>query len=116
MITVNQSAFSRTLFAAALALAGTVASFGVTVSRAEAQAPGKGYSASLTAALDAPRREVINGVLWNCAGDSCSGPVDGARPSNTCARVVKKFGTLSRFATPKGELSAEDLQRCNAAA
>jgi hypothetical protein len=30
--------------------------------------------------------------------------------------VVKSFGKVSSFAGPKGELSAEDLQRCNAAA
>lgn len=116
MTTITQRAFSRALLAAGLAFVGTVASFGATTSPAYAQAPGKGYSASLTAALDAPRREVINGVLWNCVGDSCAGPVDGARAANTCARVAKKFGPLARFATPKGELSAEDLQRCNGAA
>jgi hypothetical protein len=29
---------------------------------------------------------------------------------------VKAFGQVSTFAGPKGEFSAEDLQRCNAAA
>ena len=45
-----------------------------------------------------------------------AGAVDGARPLNTCTKVVKAFGAVSTFATPKGELSAEDLQSCNAAA
>lgn len=116
MTTVTQRALPRTLLVAGLAFAGTIASFGITTAPAHAQAPAKGYSVSLASAVSAPRREVINGVLWNCSGDQCSGPIDGARPANTCAHVVKKFGAITRFATPKGELSAEDLQRCNAAA
>ena len=117
LTTAYQRAFPRTLVAAALAVAATVTSFGITVSPARAQAPvAKSYSATLASALEAPQREVINGVLWNCAGDSCKGPVDGARAGNTCARVAKKFGQVTRFATPKGEMTAEELQRCNGAA
>lgn len=104
---------SRNIVLAGLALFGTVASFSATVSPAQA-APAR-YTAKLSAAIEAPVRKVVNGVIWNCNGDTCTGPVDGARPLNTCAKVVKAFGTLASFTGPKGELSAEDLQTCNAA-
>jgi hypothetical protein len=114
MTTLANSPLSRTLLAAGLAIAGTLASFSATTTPAEAASAR--YSAKLTAAVQAPARKVVNGVLWNCTGDSCSGAVDGARPINTCVQVVKAFGQVSSFAGPKGEFSAEDLQRCNAAA
>lgn len=104
----------RTTLLAGLALIGSVGSIAATVS--PAQAAGTRYTAKLSAALETPAKKVVNGVLWNCAGDTCTGAVDGARPLNTCTKVVKAFGAVSSFATPKGELSAEDLQSCNAAA
>ncbi len=103
----------RNIVLAGLALFGTVASFSATVSPAQA-APAR-YTAKLSTAVAAPARKVVNGVIWNCNGDTCTGPVDGARPLNTCAKVVKAFGPVASFTGPKGELSAEDLQTCNAA-
>ncbi len=114
MMTATNRSLSRNLVLAGLALFGTVASFSATVS--PAQAAGQRYTAKLTTALEAPAKKVVNGVLWNCAGDTCTGAVDGARPLNTCVKVVKAFGSVSTFATPKGELSADDVQSCNAAA
>lgn len=113
-MTFTTSRISRSLVLAGLALFGTVTSFTATVSPAQA-APAR-YTAKLQAAVAAPARKVINGVVWNCAGDTCSGPVDGARPLNTCTRVVKAFGAVASFTTPKGDLAAEDLQACNGAA
>ncbi|MGE8142734.1 CC_3452 family protein [Novosphingobium sp. NPDC080210] len=104
---------ARTFVLAGLALFGTVASFSATVSPAQAAAAR--YTAKLSTAVEAPARKVVNGVVWNCTGDTCTGAVDGARPLNTCAKVVKAFGPVASFTTPKGELSAEDLQSCNAA-
>lgn len=114
MTITNSRGVSRTLVLAGLALFGTVASFSATVSPAEA-APAR-YTAKLTTALQAPAKKVVNGVVWNCTGDTCTGPVDGARAVNTCVKVVKAFGQVTSFATPKGEFSTEDLQSCNAAA
>ncbi|WP_374528986.1 hypothetical protein [Novosphingobium sp.] len=114
MTAICSAPLTRTLLAAGLAFAGTIASFSATVTPAHAGAAG--YTAKLSTALEAPKQKVVNDVLWRCSGDSCSAPVDGARPVNTCAKVVKAFGPVTSFATPKGELSAEDLQRCNAAA
>lgn len=114
MSTIISQQFTRSLLAAGLALAGTVLSFSVTAT--PAQAGTNNYSAKLTAALEAPKSKVINGVVWSCAGDACRGAVDGSAPRNVCVKIAKNFGPLASFTGPKGELSAEDLQRCNAAA
>lgn len=114
MIYRTQRSLSRHLFVAGLALAGTLAGISATV--APAHAATAGYSASLATAVEAPAKKVVNGVLWRCTADSCAGPVDGARPVNTCRQVAKAFGPVTKFATPKGDLSAEQLQSCNVAA
>lgn len=108
--------FSRTLLAASLALVGTIASFGVTTSPAYAQGASRGNVASLATRLDAPRRVIINETLWNCAEDRCTSVAENSRPANSCVRLVKKIGPVTSFATPRGDLSADELQRCNAAA
>ena len=113
-MTAISNTFSRSLLAAGLALAGTVLSFSATTTPAHAGTAR--YAAKLATALEAPASKVVNDVLWKCAGDSCTGPIDGAAPRNTCVKVAKAFGPLSSFTGPKGEFSAEDLQRCNAAA
>ena len=115
MITARNRSFSRSVVLAGLALVGTVASFSATVSPAEAQGSNR-YTAKLSTALESPAPKVVIGLVWNCKGDTCTRPVDGAKPLKTCAKVVKAFGSVTTFTTPKGELSAEGLQSCNAAA
>ena len=73
------------------------------------------YNAALATPLAAPRQQIVEGVLWKCAAGQCSGAADGSRPVLVCQRVVRTFGPVSRFTTPAGELSGEELQRCNGA-
>ena len=115
-MTIAAQTISRTVIAAALAIIGTISSFGVTTSPAYAQGASQGNIAVLTAKLDAPRKVVINETLWKCAEDRCVSIAESSRPAISCIRLVKKIGPVSSFATPRGELSAEELQRCNAAA
>jgi hypothetical protein len=114
MKTVITRSMPRALIAAAIALAGTVASFAFTVQPVHA-APGGVYAATLAQPLGSSRREILNGVVWRCAGDSCAAPAQGGRALSECGRVARTFGEVARFAMPGGELSADDLQRCNAA-
>lgn len=115
MIATNHSPLARSLFAAGLALAGTLASFSVTTTPAHAAGVER-YRAQLSTALEAPKSKVIGEAVWNCNGNACTGAVDGARAINTCVKVAKAFGPLASFAGPKGELSAEELAQCNAKA
>ncbi len=73
------------------------------------------FSATLAVALPAPRREIINGVMWRCEGNQCAAPADGARAQSACAAVVRKFGTVANFTAPQGALAEAELARCNAA-
>ena len=115
MTTVISQPLTRTLLTAGLALVGTVLSFSVTATPAFAgTAPG--YKATLSSAIEAPAKKVVNGAMWKCAGADCAGTEDGSRPITTCVKVVKAFGPVSEFVTPKGQFSAEEIQRCNAAA
>lgn len=68
---------------------------------------------ALTNPLEAPRQAIVGGVLWKCAGTNCAAPADGSRPVLVCQRVARTFGPIARFTSPTGELSSEDLSRCN---
>ena len=109
----SRRAFPRVITAACLALAGGLASF--ALSPAVAAAPSKaGYSVALASPLAAPAKQILNGVLWRCDGDACTGAADGSRPVLACTRVAQTFGPVARFTGPRGDLSADDLARCNA--
>lgn len=109
------TAISRTLphalFTAALALAAALAGQPI----AAKAAPAGAYAAVLTTPLAAPRREIVDGAIWRCEGDRCSAPADGARAQTVCMKVARRFGPVASFASPQGQLSAEQLTRCNAA-
>ncbi len=102
------------LISGALAFTATLASFAATAAPASAAPRGGSFSASLASPLAESRREIIDGTLWRCEGDRCSALADGSRPVMACRKASKKFGAIARFATPAGDLSAEDLGRCNA--
>lgn len=72
-----------------------------------------GWSATLRAPLSQQRQEIVNSVLWKCTGDQCLAPAQGSRPLFVCQKVVRKLGPVARFTSPVGELSADDLAKCN---
>jgi hypothetical protein len=72
------------------------------------------YTATMAKAIDAPRNDIIEGTMWRCAMDSCTGADEGQRPSYICRQVVRKFGAVTRFTSSKGELTASELAKCNA--
>lgn len=79
-----------------------------------AQAAPRGiYVVALAAPLARPRQEIVDGVLWKCAGERCAAASEGSRALLVCQRVAKIFGAVARFTMPNGELSSEDLSRCN---
>lgn len=112
-MTAIQNNAIRQLLPAVLALVGTAASFAVTASPARAADGNAYYSVTLAAPVAKPAKLMLGDVLWNCAGDTCSAGQDTARPVVVCTKLAAKVGTINRFATPKGELAAEDMARCN---
>jgi hypothetical protein len=105
----------RRLLIGALALAGTLASFAMTVTPVQAAAK-ESYSVTLAQPLDAPRRAIVSDTMWRCEGARCSAPANGERAKSICAKVAREFGQVSRFEGPQGELAGDDLARCNAGA
>ena len=103
----------RQLFPALLALVGTVTTFAVTATPAHAADANAYYTVTLAAPVAKPAKLMLGDVLWNCSGAACSAGQDAARPVLICTKLAAKVGTISRFATPKGELAAEDMARCN---
>ncbi len=112
MTTAFARKLPRVLIPTVLAMAGTIAGFAATTAPARAAASGV-YAVSLAAPLPAARREIIDGAMWRCEGDRCSAPADGARAVVVCGKVARKFGPVARFASPQGELTPEQLARCN---
>lgn len=97
----------------ALTLVSAVA-LGLTAFAGTAQAAARaGAFAALVTPLLQPKQEIVSGVLWKCEGERCAAASDGSRPLLVCRRVAKAFGQVARFSTPAGELSSEEISRCN---
>jgi len=116
MMFAQRNGAFRQLLPAVLALAGTAASFAMTAAPVRAAANGPFYSATLTRPMDGAQKLVQKGLLWKCEGAECFAARDTSRPVIVCARLAQKVGPVARFATPQGELAADDLARCNEAA
>lgn len=108
-----QEGILRPLFPAMLALTAAASAFVATAAPLRAATAGS-YSATLATPLPAPKKVIVSGVLWSCAGDVCQAPRDGSQPVMACARLVMKLGPVTRFAVARGELPGEELARCNA--
>ena len=94
----------------ALALAGTLA--GLAPAPAIA-ASGAFYRAELASPLAAPRREILNGVIWSCAESTCTGTKGGSRAELECARLAQKVGPIAAFTKGEDMLDQTGLMRCN---
>lgn len=55
---------------------------------------------------------------WSCTGTACTGPEINGRfgDPRACREIAKVTGTVTAFATARGEFGAEDLARCNKSA
>jgi hypothetical protein len=106
---------ARTIQLAAVLLA-TVGSFSLAPVAA-ARTP----EALATAAVEweyRPRpRVAVDGTLWACSGDTCTGRLvdTPAAAGRACYRLARRIGRVLRFETPSGPLSEEALARCNRA-
>jgi hypothetical protein len=114
---MDHSTFRPVITTAAGALAAFIMSAAVlfgpfAASPAFAAQPGY-YSAELAQPLAEPRQEILSGVVWKCAGSTCTGSKSGSRAVIVCGRLAGKMGAVTRFADAEGELDAESLARCN---
>ncbi len=76
------------------------------------------YRATMAApvARDGPVKALATG--WNCAGATCTGPAINGRfgEPRACREIAKAAGAVTAFAGPRGEMSADDLAKCNKSA
>lgn len=73
-------------------------------------AAGKTYVTAKLATPVAERAQVIaNGVVWTCEADACTAQFARAITPRVCGELAKEVGQV----TAMGDLSAEDLARCN---
>ena len=74
--------------------------------------------ATLAAPLAAPLRVSSSAATWNCMGATCTGPASNARlgDARACRELVKAAGAAATYTGARGEMSAEDLAKCNKAA
>jgi hypothetical protein len=93
----------RPLFAlAAFALAASPAAAATYSARTSAPAPAE--------------RIAVQDILWTCDSGSCTGSTANSRPVVLCEALAKKAGRIESFLVDGREMSATDLQRCNASA
>lgn len=97
--------------AAALAVAGAFA--GLAPAPAFAAQGAAFYRAELAAPLAAPRKEILNGIVWNCAESACTGTKGGSRPVLECQRLSQKVGAIVSFARGAEALDEASLAKCN---
>lgn len=76
---------------------------------------------AFVASLEQPKEErvefIANKAIWVCEGEVCSAELDRRKPTvRSCKEVAEEIGRLAAFASERGELSEDQLQRCNEAA
>lgn len=111
MIRFSPRTQTGAILAAALAVAGAFA--GLAPAPALAAQGTAFYHARLAAPLSAPRQEVLNGILWNCADTACTGTKGGSRAVLECQRLSQKVGTIVSFARGAEALDESALAKCN---
>jgi len=55
-------------------------------------------------------------ISWACGPDACRGSTDASRPLVLCQDLAKHAGRLQNFVADGRELSAAELDKCNASA
>lgn len=73
-------------------------------------AAGKTYVTAKLATPVAERAQVIaNGVVWTCEADACTAQFARAITPRVCGELAKEVGQVTAI----GDLTAEELARCN---
>jgi hypothetical protein len=72
------------------------------------------YSAKTTA--PAAAKIAARDVLWVCSSHTCTGTTPNSRPLVLCQGLAKQAGRIESFLVDGRDLSASDLERCNASA
>jgi len=72
------------------------------------------YFAAEPTAKPAATRLVLRDTVWKCGEAGCSAGKSDSRPGVVCAVLAKQLGNLRSFRVDGKELSAAELEKCNA--
>jgi hypothetical protein len=53
-------------------------------------------------------------LLWTCDSGTCTGSTQNSRPVVLCEGLARRAGPIDSFLVDGREISAADLERCNA--
>jgi hypothetical protein len=73
------------------------------------------YSAK-PATAPATAKIIGKDIFWSCAGDTCRGSTETSRALILCQDLARHAGRIESFIDDGHEFSAEQLDKCNAAA
>lgn len=66
------------------------------------------------AARTLPQKQLVGSNVWRCADTTCTSV---SKPETTgvtaCREIAKRFGQVSAFTSVDGDLSADQLSKCN---
>jgi hypothetical protein len=79
-------------------------------------APAAASNYSAKPAAPAAGRIIARDIVWNCGPAACQGATDESRPLVLCQSLAKRAGRLDSFVADGRELSAAELDKCNASA
>lgn len=70
------------------------------------------FTVELTQAADEDQA-IAGGVLFRCAGTTCTAPQSNDRPLRVCSELRREVGTIASFNAGGSMLSESQLARCN---
>lgn len=106
--------FSRTVTQIAFVAAASLSSLVMMqASTASAQTTATGYFTAELAAPVEKTTKIIQGVVWQCEGTTCTGSKATSRPIMACSRLSRKMGEVTAFSIRSEPMANEDLAACN---
>lgn len=73
------------------------------------------YSARTSVPVE-QSRIAVRDMLWTCGKGTCAGTTANSRPLVLCQSLAKEAGRIDGFTVDGREISADQLERCNASA
>lgn len=72
------------------------------------------FTVKLEAPVSESTRVIANNAVWTCEGDTCVARPTHAATVRACRQFVREAGArVTAYGPEGGELSADELQRCN---
>lgn len=101
---MSPTAVAKTVLIAAL--------FGLGLSGA-AFARDQVFTVKLATPVAEQTRVIAQSTIWNCEGDTCIASASHAVTVRNCRQFVREAGPVVSYGPVGGELTADEIARCN---